>query len=78
MRRIFLPILLASACASSGSSPSKGAAVANDAVITEPGAQKSVSTAKGPAYPATKKGDVVEVSAPRGALKFKILEIKAA
>jgi transcription elongation factor GreA len=25
-----------------------------------------------------KKGDVVEVSAPRGALKFKILEIKAA
>ena len=25
-----------------------------------------------------KKGDVVEVAAPRGALKFKILEIKAA
>ena len=25
-----------------------------------------------------KKGDIVEVSAPRGALKFKILEIKAA
>jgi hypothetical protein len=25
-----------------------------------------------------KKGDTVEVAAPRGALKFKILEIKAA
>ena len=25
-----------------------------------------------------KKGDVVEVSAPRGALKFKIMEVKAA
>ena len=25
-----------------------------------------------------KKGDVVEVSAPRGALKFKILDVKAA
>ena len=25
-----------------------------------------------------KKGDVVEVSAPRGAIKFKIMEIKAA
>jgi transcription elongation GreA/GreB family factor len=25
-----------------------------------------------------KKGDVVEVAAPRGALKFKIMEVKAA
>ncbi len=32
----------------------------------------------GKAIMGRKKGDVVEVSAPRGALKFKILEIKAA
>jgi transcription elongation factor GreA len=32
----------------------------------------------GKAIMGCKKGDVVEVSAPRGALKFKILEIKAA
>ena len=32
----------------------------------------------GKAIMGQKKGEVVEVSAPRGALKFKILEIKAA
>ena len=47
--------------------------------MERPGEQKlSNESPVGKAILGKKKGEVVEVSAPRGALKFKILDIKAA